>query len=508
MSLNYSKIQSVQGTPYNANHRLLDFKIPEGIYDLSKSHINFNISQDATDVDGDTSVIYDTNVAISDSGEDGAILKNFCLVRNVDLYSQKMGMVESIRDVNLLRNTLKTYTTDENTKIEDRYRETNSTKEIRALNESTTRLLKTNGNSTVIGRSENVDHDLQIPLEDLLGIGSQMVNTERMGQLNLHLEVNWDKLHSSQGRTAGAAIFSNDAYVKSMVDDEVNATGGNISLGNVVPLTTSGFYDDSSESPWFLGQKVLVSGRNASTVGGEPAARAAQPALTSTRHTIVRIENNDNGSLSLYTDTQVANVPNGNTFYAPFQPGTTDARGSLDGVNAASHSITVNGCELVLAEMNSSQAVPEQNSFITWSTEADNGNGVTSFTKQYSVEPEADALMVCYPVADLSCRSLLAYNRYRTMVDQEFTTNRDVFRKRPLDFDQIKKWFIHCDLPLKSLLLKQKNSAEEDNANDAFDINAIFQKMSVTDKFKQFQVHTSTIAVNDIRLFKRLPKMM
>ena len=507
MSLNYSKIQSVQGTPYNTNHRLLDFKIPEGVYDLSKSHINFNISQDATDVDGDTSVIYDTNVAISDSGEDGAILKNFCLVRNVDLYSQKMGMVESIRDVNLLRNTLKTYTTDENTKIEDRYRETNSTKEIRALNESTTRLLKTNGNSAVIGRSENVDHDLQIPLEDLLGIGSQMVNTQRMGQLNLHLEVNWDKLHSSQGRTAGAAIFSNDAYVKSMVDDEVNATGGNISLGDVVPLTTSGFYDDSSESPWFLGQKVLVSGRNASTAAGEPAARAAG-GLVSTRHTIVRIENNDNGSLSLYTNTPVANVPNGNTFYAPFQPGTTDARGSLDGVNAASHSITVNGCELVLAEMNSSQAVPEQNSFITWSTEADNGNGVTSFTKQYSVEPEADALMVCYPVADLSCRSLLAYNRYRTMVDQEFTTNRDVFRKRPLDFDQIKKWFIHCDLPLKSLLLKQKNSAEEDNANVSFDINAIFQKMSVTDKFKQFQVHTSTIAVNDIRLFKRLPKMM
>ena len=335
-----------------------------------------------------------------------------------------------------------------------------------------------------------------------------MVNTERMGQLNLHLEVNWDKLYSSQGRNAGAAIFSNDAYTKSMVDDEPNGTGVHVSLGDVVPLTTSGVYDDSSESPWFLGQKILVAGRNASTAGGEPAARAAQPVLTTSRHTIVRIENNDNGSLSLYTDTQVANIPNGNTFYAPHQPGTVDVRGSLGGVNATEHSISVNGCELVLAEMNSSQGVPEQNKFVTWSTESDHGNAVTSFTKQYSVEPEADALMVCYPVADLSCRSLLAYHRYRTMVDQEFTTNRDVFRKTPLDYDQIKKWFIHCDLPLKSLLLKQKNSAEEDDNNDAFDINAIFEKMSITDKFKQFQLHTSTIAVNDIRLFKRLPKMM
>lgn len=501
MSINFSKIQSVQGGPYDGTHRNIDFVIPEGVYDLSKSHVSINVQIDTTDVDGeDLETVYLMNCAIADHGSSSLIFKASALIRNCDLYGSKVGMIESIKDVNVLRSVLDQYQLDEDTKIEDRIIETNSSKDQNNFNNSQFRIFKKDGDSAVVGNSETQAADIMIPLKDIFGIGDQIINTERLGELKIHLEINFDKFARSQGLSSNANIIWDDGLAgsKDAFDDIINASGNAFEVGQTTGLTTSKKYDNVSDSPFWLGQRLLVQKKIGVTAAGHGAA-----ANSSSRHRITKIDINDDGSLTLFFSTSIeAALANLSTLFCPTQS-AGDAIGGFKGVGAGSSTLTINGCELVMGMVND-QMAPAVNQYYTYATESDNGNAVTHFNKNYQVEPEADALIVAYPAADLAVRSAINYNNYRFMVDNEYTTNRDVPRDSPLHHNRLQKFFNHIEKPLRSINEKIRETADT-LANDDTTVNlALFETLPMTNNFKQVMVHTDNVAINHMRLYKRL----
>ena len=86
----------------------------------------------------------------------------------------------------------------------------------------------------------------------------------------------------------------------------------------------------------------------------------------------------------------------------------------------------INRAELCLYTIPDDGDMPNSLTFPTYSTEEDNGNGLTSLSRQYMIEPEADAVLIacCNNNTVLPNRSL---SSYRYAIDQdEQTGNRDI----------------------------------------------------------------------------------
>ena len=82
--------------------KLLSFTIPKGeVYDLSRSYISINVEPNLTNItvlDGFTPIVrcfsfLQTNVNRAESHK----VRNECLIRNAQLYSQNRGMLENIQ---------------------------------------------------------------------------------------------------------------------------------------------------------------------------------------------------------------------------------------------------------------------------------------------------------------------------------------------------------------------------------------------------------------------------
>ena len=109
--------QSVFDTGANSTtNGLVDFVLPAGaVYDLSNSFVNINISQDTTN-DANADGVYNmfTTMDIGD-GAGGADansangVSNAVVIKNAHARGSKVGVLESIRHVDTLRNTLAGY---------------------------------------------------------------------------------------------------------------------------------------------------------------------------------------------------------------------------------------------------------------------------------------------------------------------------------------------------------------------------------------------------------------
>ena len=108
------KYSADQGS-FSASKNRVDLRIPEnsGVYDLSKSYINFNITADA--VGSDTDAVYATSVGFNESNRNGGANEfivpptTAVLIKHCDFVSQTKGRVESVRHCDALRCALAMY---------------------------------------------------------------------------------------------------------------------------------------------------------------------------------------------------------------------------------------------------------------------------------------------------------------------------------------------------------------------------------------------------------------
>ena len=136
------KISANQSGAITASKNLVDFDLPEGmVYDLSKSYMVINSSIETTDTDvaangnktGGVGV-YNVGIKYNDGTNANRHFKNKHLVKNVSMFSQKMGMVEDIKRSDVLQYNLDLYRDDIDTQINSSYNQVDSLLGAQAAN--------------------------------------------------------------------------------------------------------------------------------------------------------------------------------------------------------------------------------------------------------------------------------------------------------------------------------------------------------------------------------------
>ena len=505
MSNSIVKLSCNESAPYSQSKNKISFTIPEGMLcDLSKSYIAINTAISTTDAGGQKGVYNIGTRIIDDNGED--IYKTVALVKHGSMDASQVGMIESLRDVNLRVITHNQYTQDENDKIEDRVQDSQGAREYNDLGISPYRVLKSEGDIATIGISEEHSHELKIPLKDIYGVAyNEVYDTSKYGQTKMKMEFNFAQLQTVQQGGNNYEVWTKTTNLKSNIQELKNTSLGNQSVGRAtddLQISTSAVYDSVEESPFWLGQKVSVRLRQGTS--NNQAGATVQATVDNVR--IERIDHNEDGTLKLFFDTQlVAALPNGHSVYSLI---AGDGEPTINGKDANSFELSIDSLDLVLNTYPNSSAVqvPEKLNYFTYMSEIDNANGNNPHRKNYTIPAECVSVMVAFPTANDGINSSLNYSSYRIMYDNEFETDRDIDKRHPLNYYMISRYFADNERPLKSLLEKRRNGVSADNANVPNDNNAIFSVSPQTPMSKQLNLEISGVAVNRLHIYSKVPR--
>ena len=480
------KINSVETGSFTSTKNRVSFVIPEtsDVVDMSKSYINLNMS-----INGDGTNISASNVAFTDNASQQHDVDPVMLVKNVSVESSRKGLLESIRRCDVYRSTQKQYEEDDEDKIDKNHLGLNAP---RAKNKFAITPFRELNVDTA---SRELDHDVRIPLKDILGIGSvPQYDLSAFGRTKIACELNLDKISSSYSLGAGDNAWTMDTNeLGSMTDTATNTSGGDRNENLLITTKTYEVEQWRYLSPFWTNQQLLVS----------------------------RTDKDGAGTATVKVATVSYNSSNKKIYLACATPFGTSANGaaitaiSVVGVAPATNDLVVNSAELVI-EYNADKEAPSQVSIMTATTEEDNGAARTTHNKQYQIEPEAMSVMVCFPKSD-SIFSNLAYTSYRIAVNNETLTNRDVERDSPLDFDRKSRYMQNQGKELNCLREKQLNKTQHPASSEANSVrydalnNAILETLPVTDGMKNLGLEITSSGgneINELILFKEMLKTL
>ena len=432
---------NAEATPTTLN--LCDFTIPRGLnIDMTRSHISFN-----------SQVINNTNATPVNArwtfNADGATDFNVptaVLIKNASIRNDR-GQVESLRKVDTLAcglwgltNSAETRKNDLNTfakYVDGRGRGNYTSYQLDCVTDNTA------PNGTDVNTrhvSSNIIRDIKIPLKDVFGVcGTEEYSTDIMGETRIHLETNFDRLSSEHigGTELTSIMFDGSTAYGAMEGNDALAAAAD--FGAV--LETSGSYGDwQYVMPFFEGQQVLLN----FSVDGTAAAVQTRTIVSikyQNNNTLPVATNTDFGKVFITLDQSIYTNPNAS-------PGTAQAITAVtiayDKANLVLQNV-INRAELSLYTIPDSGSAPQSLTFPTYTTEEDNGIGLTSFNRQYMLEPESDAVLIAccdnnniLPVRDIES--------YRYAINQEEQTgNRDIETCKtgvlgsPLQFDRLQR---------------------------------------------------------------------
>ena len=490
------KYQRLQAGAITAANPLCDFIIPEGgTINMQKSFINVNMSIQSVDVsaaaaDGGAGV-YNTHVTFSDGGGTSKNVPPVALVRNAAMSCQKLGLVESIKRVDVLRTTLYNYEKDESAKIDNSFKGLHGITDENEMTCSPFRDLNAEGTEN----SKEVTHDVRIELSDIFGVAevADAFSTDKAGQIRVHTELNIDKLGIGQTEANGAAIWTNDTNSKGAMDGITTGTATTEPL-NVLHTTKLYTHQEALKHPFYVGQK-LAMGYNFTPNAGALVARTKTVRITGIAHN---------------TTTKKMDLTLDRAYDARTNTGDVIAAVLVKGVNQdGTSALTVNSAEIVVV-YNENPPL-NQIEYLTYTTEEDNGNNATSLNKQYTLEPSCVGLIIALP-SNNSTISSNNYDNYRLMVNNEHQTDRKIDKSSPLEYDRKSRWFQNHAKPVGSLEEHSRNfatpfDASNVNAPYTHNANAILEVMPQTETQKNLSVELNSAAnINEIILFKEVIK--
>jgi hypothetical protein len=263
----FVKYQSNEAGNFTDTRNLVTFNIPPGDYNFRESYIELDIAQDGeTYAEAEHAgclAIFQT------TGRDGNIRcpRNEALVRRVRLSTQDQNL-EDIDRVDILRQTLGTYTTDPVERLGESYRSIAQPPQFGQLS-SPFRDVYNVGEASKAIRA--IDVQAQIPLKDLIELGKEReMPVSQMGACKLEIYLQLDNLDlnpSPDDQLGAGAHHPSDGK-----DTEPHTAAG----GDGTTIDTLSIHDEYFESTdvftkwgFYVGQAVdcaLVAGAGASAV--------------------------------------------------------------------------------------------------------------------------------------------------------------------------------------------------------------------------------------------------
>lgn len=419
---NYTRI-SAQNSSNVANNsvvinNIVDFVIPQGqVYDLSKSYISlpFSIAQ--------ASGICE-NYTLTGAGK--LILRPESLIRNINIRSDVLGVIEDIKEVGFLRSVLNNYGDD---RLEDeRKNNVFGGRDSYDNYNSPFRVLRRSGNIA----SEKLTAECQIHLKDLVHLGEQTAySTGKYGNLYVSLELDLSNVVVRQVQANTGA--DNIDIVAGWFDKEPLAVAGATAAkreamdvtGAAMPdtlttLTTSATYGDLSFSPFWVGQSFKTE----LTGSGTGVTDAAGVQIESIA--FQSAANNTDGKLVL-------------TFNAPVitAAGTPTAI-KLIPINIAG-TYSIGAPEMVMSLSN--EKPPDMFEVLSFHTEADSSASGLAINKVYQVAPNAINVLVMSPQDGKGRSDFNALSTYRFRVDNKDVVDRAVGKETSIHYGILRDLF-------------------------------------------------------------------
>ncbi len=491
-----TKINSVQGGVLTASQNLVDFNIPSGMkLDMSKSYVNLNVSINPGDPAGRIHVLNMLKNSLGDAFNH-ALAPSVSMVKHASLRFENVGMVEDMRDVNILRTNARVYETDCGEMISEDFQGINGKKNEFGLFGSP--FVDFSKEGTVASKYK--DHDIRIPLSELYGLGDQVIDTGKYGAGHMHLELSLSDVAVYERQGANAAAGSgywalielrsqaDPANLSSngSVGTRNNATSGDVTVaqataagGATIPMTR--LYDSLEESPFFVGMEVSVAGTN----------------MTNADFHITAISYNTATKIITLTLNAVIALTDG------AQPAT---QVSLTGKNSAgNNSFSFNSAQLVAYEDTSGTPSPDSIEYKTYTTEVDTTAAQISYRRMFFLEPECTNVLLMAPLAGSNVLSDLDVTSYRFRVNGEETTNRPVPVPGPLHLDRIGRVLLNQDKDLKNVRELTQDIDGRGYNNGAHLTRMYAEAVPLTASQKQFEVELNSVTgATKIFLYKEV----
>ena len=410
------KITSRQNQPITSSKNLVDFDIPSGVFDLSKSYLNVNVSLPGKNPNNVTLLSLARNT-------DAEYEPNTDFIRNVSLKSQTMGTIENLRNINILKKNQQLY--------EESVSKSNSSeiiskmgcrKDLNNLSSSNYRTIEKLG--TVLSAEKSHDHVIR--LKDLMNFcKNDYYDTNEKGQLQMHLEFETTGFDTIQQIKEDDDIWDQKKgdnaapLYKAMADIAAGAL-------TVTELSTKKKYFNLDESPFYVGMEITIS--------------SAQLAANAGRQ-VVGIEYNNDYTLKLTLSSAI-------TFNNP----ATDVTAVSVEETAPLNQPVFNSCELVLVEVDQK---PGKNTYqyTSYELQEDTVN-TNTLVKNYHLPAMSKNVFVVTPSSSTRFMSNVPIQSYRTALDNVYQQNRPVIfsaNRDPLHVAQIIKTYDNMDTRLKNL---------------------------------------------------------
>ena len=415
-ALNSSNIADNLASGVQATNSIIDFEVPAGdVYDLSKCYISlpFRVLEDSGDVCG--FIITDT---------DGNTLNPVRLIKNINVKSDRLGVLEDIKEVGVLRNTLNNYSlkADKDSRTDSIFGSFDNFGNVN----SPFRLLRREGSE----ESEELTVECQIYLKDLLNLANQdAYSTAKYGSLHISIELNTRGMavKQVQGQTDDATrVLVGAKYI-----DLESVNGERSPFDNPGPqadltlftLTTETAYNNLKFSPFHVGQKLLMVQAGTGTMRSP--------------NTIASIAQSANGKLVL-------------TFTGSILTATGTPTGiETDGTPDKTGNYSIDAPELVMSKTNNSP--PDMFEFLSYHTEIDTSASGLSINKVYQVSANATNVLVMAPLEDKGRSDFNALVDYRFRVDNQEVTDRNVGKDTSLHYGLLHDVFKNMGMSLVDL---------------------------------------------------------
>lgn len=497
----YVKYQSQQGGSFSANQNLIDFHIPgnSGTYDLKDSFIQIMCDIQATETAGDAGSdaggVYNTMLNWVSTDAMKLHFQNVALVRNASLSCSASGRIENLRRCDVLRQNLSTYVKDQREEACESYLQINQTvREINAQQYGINQQI----NKTGLDKSQNLNQvPIAISLADIYEFCEvREYDTDRAGNTHVHLECNFDKLVPVENMLNADVL---PAGVKNFKTVDGTGTVPNAITIGVAAATT--VFTTLDQSPYYVGQRLKVT-------ANENGGAVAIPA--DTFKVVSEIGYADDGSLTLKFETAWA---------AALGAGESYTAGAVEIVPAASLVANFTRAEIVMKRVDSPDG-QDQIEYNTYSTEETAGNSATSFRNLYTVEGDAENLLIMFPNGPDNLLSSQNTNEsWRLSLNNIDLTDRDVSEATPLAYDRLSMTLRNMGYRLANLTEnagQSGNNAPTDGANPwanvytktQFDTDIIANPLFQTAGTKLLQVQiNSSVGVKNLILYKQLPRV-
>jgi hypothetical protein len=491
MSTKQIKLNAIQAGPITKRQNLLDFVIPSGSsYDLEKSYINLVAS-----IKGESllpNAVYNYKLTYQfpegNAGDREACYPNSAFVRNCSMKSANKGMLESINRVDVLSTNLSVLRQSVDDRDGSLYK-TVLPHKTRSL-ELITPFRQLRGEGTE--PSKEITSPIQIKLKDLFGLGKSVISTEYLGETRIHLETSPERFVPTQlFPLVDDGDFATILYQQ--MEDVV------IPQATVDTLESKMRFQRLEDSPYWVNMAITITSEY---VGIDDDGNPL-PAVAKTHETTISglsyVRNGDDKGkliISLATPLPDPVVGGGGSYSSVL----------INGHDALTTEFEIEYAEIMLQET-TPMPMPDEMSYMTYTSQETNVNGLLSYQEQFIVEPNAfNLLAVALIASDVEAQSG-SVESFRVRINGVDATDRDVEINSPLYYDRLSMYMLNANETLRSLLLVLPHSIDDTNKDRYSSVNIrpmVTQPLPITtgSKIVDLTLNNSDDSVGKVILFK------